>query len=86
MSKRLPIIYKIYNALVVDQAEKTPAQLAKMAKTTESTVRKSISNIRKLGYAIYANVKVDKRGAEKVVYRCGNPTNYMIKTGSTMTR
>ena len=87
MKNRKSIIETVYNILVVDGAERTPTQLAKAAKTTEHSVRSAISRIRaQCGEAIYANVKTDRKGVEKVVYRVGTPTKYMTKTGSTLTR
>lgn len=86
MAKRKSIIETIYNTIVVDGAVKTPTQLAKLARTSEPTVRSTISRIRRLGFAIYANVKVDKKGTEVVTYRHGEPTTYMKRVGSTMTR
>ena len=86
MAKRKSISETLFNTIVVEQKVKTPAQLAKIAKTTEPTVRSTISRIRKLGYAIYANVNRDKRGNEVVTYRLGEPTKYMMRVGSTMTR
>lgn len=86
MKKRITVINKVFDILVADGLEKSPTQLAKATRSSESTVRGAISRIRKMGYAIYANVQKDRRGNEKVLYRCGEPTRYMESTGSTMVR
>lgn len=71
----------IFHTLVVKGEQLTVNQLAHKLRTSEATVRSTVSRIRNSGYAIYANKKTDKRGKTKVVYRHGTPTKSMLKYG-----
>ena len=53
----------------------TAAQLASMAGTTKASVRTRVSELRKDGYAVYANA----RTTGKTFYRLGTPSRAMVQ-------
>jgi predicted ArsR family transcriptional regulator len=53
----------------------TAAQLAAMAGTTKPTVRARISELRKEGFAVYANTR---KTDGKTFYRLGKPSREMV--------
>ena len=53
----------------------TAAQLANMAGTTQPSIRARVSELRKDGYAVYANT----RSTGKTFYRLGTPSRKMVQ-------
>jgi predicted ArsR family transcriptional regulator len=59
----------------------TAAQLATMAGTTKPTVRARISELRKEGFAVYANTR---KSDGKTFYRLGTPSREMVSAAYAM--
>lgn len=72
---------KIFNDLVICGKQKTAAQMAAQHNTSVDAIRARLSEIRRRGYAIYANRRVDSKGREKTFYRHGAPTRAVIAAG-----
>jgi predicted ArsR family transcriptional regulator len=54
----------------------TAAQLASMAGTTKPSIRARVSELRKDGYAVYANTR---NSDGKTFYRLGTPSRKMVQ-------
>lgn len=54
----------------------TAAQLATMAGTTKPSIRARVSELRKDGYAVYANTR---NSDGKTFYRLGTPSRKMVQ-------
>lgn len=74
----------IFNSLVVEGKEKTPAQLAAQFGTTRNSIAARVSEIRDEGYAIYTNRRVDTKGRVKSFYRHGRPSKAMVVAARQM--
>jgi predicted ArsR family transcriptional regulator len=59
----------------------TAAQLAAMAGTTKPSVRARISDLRKEGFAVYANTR---KSDGKTFYRLGTPSREMVRAAYAM--
>jgi len=59
----------------------TAAQLAAMAGTTKPAVRARISDLRKDGFAVYANTR---KSDGKTFYRLGTPRREMVRAAYAM--
>jgi|TARA_R110000822_G_scaffold3972_20_gene17044 predicted ArsR family transcriptional regulator len=78
----MSIFDKVFNTLVVEQNERTAAQMANFYNTTPGTIKARISEIRlQKGIAVYANQKTDSKGRVKTFYRVGTPTRAVVAAG-----
>ena len=72
---------KIFHTLVVEGKQRSPAQLAAQLGTTADAVAARVSEIRRDGFAIYANRSVDSKGRVKTFYKHSTPTRKLIAAG-----
>jgi hypothetical protein len=67
---------KLFKALVLDRQKLTPAQISKRFGIKNPTA--TISDIRRRGYAIYANSRKSSNGVQVTEYRHGNASRKMV--------
>ena len=67
---------KLFKALVIEGQKLTPAQIAKRFGIKNPTA--TISDIRRRGYAIYANQRTANNGITVTEYRHGNASRKMV--------